>query len=368
MKKLIFKKFNQDTLAFFLTALVIMGMIVWTLQAVNYFDFVTEDGHGLQVYFFYTVLNFPKIIHRILPFIFFISIFYTIINYESRNELNIFWINGISKINFVNKLVLFSIFLMLFQIFLGSYISPTSQLKARHFLKNSNIDFFTSLVKEGKFLNITKGLTIFINKKNEDGSFSDIFLEDATKENSSKMIFAKKGFLISNEKQKIFKLNNGRVLNNEDNDINMFEFDVINFNLNNLTSNTITMPKIQEIDSINLLACFFNGLDKDAKNFKCSKDLIGEMKQELLKRFYKPIFIPVIAIFCCFLILYSKNKNNYNRNTKLIFFLSFFILVISEASLRYTVSSNLNFFAYLIMPWIIFLSAYLILYKKAKYV
>ena len=39
-----------------------MGLIVWTLQAVNYFDFVSEDGHGLKVYFSYTILNFPKII------------------------------------------------------------------------------------------------------------------------------------------------------------------------------------------------------------------------------------------------------------------------------------------------------------------
>ena len=200
MKKLIFKKFNQDTLAFFLTSLIIMGMIVWTLQAVNYFDYVTKDGHGLKVYFFYTILNFPKIIHRILPFILFISIYYTILNYELRNELNIFWINGISKINFANKLILLSILLMIFQILLGSYISPASQLKARNYLKNSNIDFFTSLIKEGKFINITQGLTIFINKKNADGSFSDIFLEDTTKGNNSKMIFSKKGVLISNEK------------------------------------------------------------------------------------------------------------------------------------------------------------------------
>ena len=97
MKKLIFRKFTRDTLAFFATSTLIMGLIVWTLQAVNYFDFVTQDGHGLKVYFLYTFFNFPKIIHRILPFIFFISLFYMIISYEAKNELSIFWVNGISK-------------------------------------------------------------------------------------------------------------------------------------------------------------------------------------------------------------------------------------------------------------------------------
>ena len=70
MKKLIFNKLYLDTASFFFTSLIIMGLIVWTIQAVNYFDFVTEDGHGLKVYFSYTILNFPKIINRILPFIF----------------------------------------------------------------------------------------------------------------------------------------------------------------------------------------------------------------------------------------------------------------------------------------------------------
>ena len=148
------------------------------------------------------MLNFPKIINRILPFIFFISLFYLIIIYEIRNELSIFWINGVRKINFANKMIFLSILIMIFQIWLGGFLSPLSQLKARDFLKNSNMDFFTSLIKHGKFINAVKGLTIFIDQKNEDGSYSDIFIDDSTKA-SSKMIYAKNGILIDNDKKNI---------------------------------------------------------------------------------------------------------------------------------------------------------------------
>ena len=135
-----------------------------------------------------------------------------IISYEVKNELSIFWINGVSKISFANNIILFSVAIMIFQIFLGSFVSPSSQFKARNYLKNSNIDFFTSLIKEGKFINAVKGLTIFIDRKNEDGSYSDIFLDDSTK-NNSKMIYAKDGILVDNQKQKIFKLFEGKVIN-----------------------------------------------------------------------------------------------------------------------------------------------------------
>ena len=86
MKKLLFIHFLKDTLFFFLLMSLSLGLIVWVIQAVNYLDFMTEDGHSFYVYFSYSVYNFPKIIHRILPFIFFISLFYQLIQYEKKNE------------------------------------------------------------------------------------------------------------------------------------------------------------------------------------------------------------------------------------------------------------------------------------------
>ena len=165
MKKLIFRKITKDSISLFLLLSLTIGIIVWVIQAVNYLDYVTQDGHGLKTYFLYTFFNFPKIIHRIIPFIFFISIFIIIINYEVRNELLIFWINGISKLKFANKILIISILLLFFQIVIGSFISPFYQYKARVYLKNSDINFFTSLIKEGKFINIVDGLTIFINNR-----------------------------------------------------------------------------------------------------------------------------------------------------------------------------------------------------------
>ena len=61
MKKLIFKKFLKDLTSFLLLVSLSIGLIVWVVQAVNFLDFVSEDGHSFKVYFFYTLLNLPKI-------------------------------------------------------------------------------------------------------------------------------------------------------------------------------------------------------------------------------------------------------------------------------------------------------------------
>ena len=61
MEKLIFKKFFIDTTIFLIIGTLSLTLIVWVIQAVNYLDFVSEDGHSFKVYFLYTLLNFPKI-------------------------------------------------------------------------------------------------------------------------------------------------------------------------------------------------------------------------------------------------------------------------------------------------------------------
>lgn len=368
MKKLIFQKFAKDTLSFFIIMCLTIGIIVWTLQAVNYFDFVTKDGHGLKTYFSYIIFNFPKIIHRIIPFIFFITLFYILTNYELRNELSIFWINGVSKIEFANKIILLSIFLTFFQIIVGSFFSPFTQYKGREFLKNSNIDYFTSLIKEGKFINAVDGLTIFIEDKNEDGTYSNIFLDDSSK-NASKMIYAKNGILIDENQRKIFKLYNGQVINKEKAKINVFAFDQIDFNLADYSSNTILVPKIQEVPSSQLLECSFKFYFKffnEKVNFKCEEKISKDINQELLKRFYKPLFIPIIAILCCYLIIVSKNNINYRRNRKIIFLLTFSFLILSEASLRYSTLSPTTIIIYLLTPWVFFSLTYLIFLNWTK--
>ena len=367
MKKLIFKKISKDTLYLFTGLCLSIGIIVWTLQAVNYLDFVTQDGHGLKTYLLYSLYNFPKIIHRIIPFIFFISLFLVISNYEKKNELVILWSNGISKLNFANKILFLSIILFFLQIFLGSFLSPLSQFKSRMILKNSDISYFSSLIKEGKFINAVNGLTIFIQKKENDGSFENIFIDDSTS-STAKMTYAREGNIIDIENKKVFQLYDGSVINNKKNKINEFNFDQISIDLSNYSTSTILVPKIQETKSIQLIKCSFLREyfkdDPDARN--CNLSINKEINQELFKRFYKPIYILIIAIISCFLIILPKTNSRYNSQLKFTFLSGLLILILSETTLRYATSSFLSMTIYIISPLIILIGTYLLLLIKTK--
>ena len=92
-----------------------------------------EDGREYSVYINYSLLNFPKIISRLFPFVLFFSIFYVLSKYELNNELMIFWNFGENKVKFINFILFVSLFLFLIQISFTSLIVPSSQDKARSF-------------------------------------------------------------------------------------------------------------------------------------------------------------------------------------------------------------------------------------------
>jgi len=373
MKKLLFAHFLKDTFFFFILMTLTLGLIVWVIQAVNYLDFITEDGHGFFVYFSYTFFNFPKIIHRILPFILFVSLFYQINRYELKNELIVYWTAGVSKLQFIKVILSFSLFFMIFQIIMGSYISPKGQDKARNFIRNSNVDFFPSLFQEGKFIDVVQNLTIFIESEKPSGTYNNIYLKEANKglDNPSRIIYAKKGYLKNLKEKKYLELFNGDIVNINGSKTNNFSFDKINFDLSEYTSKSTTFPKIQELNSKLLIKCWtYNakGKAKDLKSeiFSCDKSTIKNVKEEVFKRFYKPIYLLLLSMIACLLFFISKENKKFSLYKYIIFFFGIVVIVLSELSLRYASNNVIGFYFFITFPLFSILSLYIFSFIKSK--
>ena len=370
MEKLLFRKLITDISLRALTIAFTIGLIVWIIQAVNYLDFVIDDGHNFKIYFLYNLYNFPKIIHRILPFVFAISIFFELIKYEKNNELLIFWTNGVTKQTLIKNLINFTLIVMLIQVLIGSFISPNNQFKARLILKNSNMDFLPNLIKQGKFIDTISGLTIFINHKTDNNSFKNIYIQEGEfvdfREEDSQIIYAKEGFFI-NEDKKLFRLLDGKVISNNNNKLMSFEFDKIDYDLSKFSSRSIKKPKIQELSSIKLIKCsisLITGKKYIDDLFNCEIDKLKNFNQELYKRFIKPFYLPILTLVCCFLLSFSKEHHNYTLKTIKIFIYVFLILVLSETFMRYIQGSLIYLILFLGLPVLCFSLIYIFLIKR----
>ncbi len=375
MKKLIYRKLLSDILKNFIVLLVSLALIVWIIQAVNFLDFISEDGHGLKVYFSYTLLSLPKIISRLFIIVLFISIFYSLLKYEDKNELIIFWLNGIKKSDFINNIIKFSVILFTLLILFTTYVTPHTQDRARSFIRDSKIDFFPSLIQGKKFVDTVANLTIFVEERsNKQLIMKNLLIKEQKKgSKKSKLILAKEGKLVKENNKNIFKLKDGKIINYNDNDeITYFNFETFKFNLSNYETKTTTIPKIQEISTIRLLECFRNLnflkiIDRNLFKFNCQKDSNKNVSQELYKRIYLPMYIPLICLIASLLIFTSKENIHYNKYKLSIFIFGFILIFSSEISIKYIgINFLLDKFLFF-FPIILFFISYLTLIFLINY-
>ena len=348
MKKIVYRKIAKDCTKFFLTTIFTISLIIWVLQAVNYLDFVIEDGHGFIVYFKYTLLSFPKILSRIFPFAIFLSFAYIFLKYENKNELVIFWNFGIKKINFINFFIKFSFWFVLLGIILNAIITPFTQNKARSFLRSSDLDFFESVLKPKKFIDIINNLTIYFDEKNENGELKNIFLNDKSNLNESQTTFAKKGILEIREDRKVLVLYNGKTINILNGKISEFTFSKSDFNITKFGSTTTMHQKTQENSTAELIQCLLilNNVEENFMNKKiikinnCIIENIENIYQELYSRLIKPLYSTLLIVISLLFILRSKSDQLFKSHKLKVYFLGFLTIIFLETSSKF-ISTNL---------------------------
>ncbi len=377
MNKLIFRKFSQDIVNFFLVASFSITFIVWIIQAVNFLDLVSDDGHSLNVYFTYVSLSLPKIFSKTIIFVFFISIFYVINKYNNSNELIVFWNNGIQKIKFINFILLFSVLFLILQLFLNLFIVPKSQNLGRLYIKDSNIDFLPKLISEKKFINVMKNLTIFVEEYKKDGKLNKIYINEKIDTDNSKIIVAESGKIIKKNKKYVLRLANGGITNISKNNTYTLNFSETDYDLSDFSTKTITHTKVQEADSIEMFKCIkeiylkkkFNKnlIINSPNNDDCHNRTVESISEELYKRLILPFYTLIIALIAASLIIEPKSKY-FSRIHKLnIFLIGTSIITISQLSLKFFLNSVNITYLILLLPIFLVLFYYFVLLVLTKF-
>ena len=127
---------------------------------------------------------------------------------------------------------------------------------------------------------------------------------------------------------------------------------------------------MQELPSRKIIECsisLMKGISYREKMFLCDLNSLKNIKQEIYKRFVKPIYFPLLTLVCCFLLTFSKIENNFSYRTVKVFSCVFLLLVLSEILMRYIETSQLLFILVIILPIIIYYLIYKFLISKINY-
>jgi len=371
MKKILFRKLLIDYLSFFLIALLGSSIVVWVFQAVNFLDIMIEDGRDYTIYINYSLLNFPKILSRLYPFVLFFSIFHITSKFEYNNELLILWNFGVNKIELINFIFRFSLILMIVQIIFSSLIIPKSQDLARSFLRSSTVNFFGNFIKPQRFNDTIKDVTIYSERKDNEGNLFNLYLKKQIDQNNFQITYAKKGVFKEFNNIPVLVLFDGATITGKNDKITNFSFSKSDFPLNNFSSNTTTYKKTQELSSFRLLKCLqlLNSKKKvDEKKIEnCSKENLQNIYKELYKRFLIPFYIPLLVLIPFLLILSSKESSNYSKLKIITFLIGLFFIIFSETTVK--IISIIYFKNLLIslIPFFLLIFLYLLFFKKTHF-
>ena len=370
MKKIIFRKLLLDYMSFFIIALISSGIVIWVFQAVNFLDIMIEDGRSYSVYISYSLLNFPKILNKLFPFVLFFSLFYVTIKYENNNELIIFWNFGIDKIQLINFIFKFSIILMVIQLVFSSLIVPKSQDLARSFLRNSTVNFYENFIKPKRFNDTIKKVTIYSEKKDEEGNLYNLYLKKETNKDNFQITYAKKGFFKEFDNMPVLVLFDGETITSKNNEITNFSFSKSDFPINNTeTSSLVTQQKTQELSSYNLLKCmkFLISSKNDTNNpriLNCSTRNQNNIFKEIYKRFIIPFYILVLCLVPLLVIMLSKENLKYFKLKLVTFLVGIFFIIFSETTIRLISKSMIKNIFISLLPLIFIIILYSIFIKQ----
>ena len=376
MKKILYKNLFKDCIIFFLISLFSSAIIIWVFQAVNYLDLMVEDGRDFILYLNYTLLNFPKILTKLIPFVIFFSISYIISKYETNNELMIFWNIGINKIELVNFFLKLSLIILILQLFLTAFIVPTFQEISRNLIRGSEFTFGESLFKPKKFNDTIKNLTIYIDDKDQDGYLKNVYIKKNISENSFQVTFAKTGKFIQKGNNNILELYEGQTINKNDNKISNFTFSKSDFYFLENETGIFVVNKIQEMSTLDMFVCLNNILNLNFKIFKninedskhnCSSNGIGNIYKELYKRFILPFYVPILILITQLLIIKNKEFKNYSKYKLIIFLLGFLIIIFSESTLKIVENNFIDNLDIILFPLFLILFFYLYFFYLFKF-
>ncbi len=373
LKNKIYKYFTFEILKEFLTILFAFTAIAWTVRAVNFLDLIVEDGHSIKTYLTFSLLNLTNIVTKFIPLTFFIALTVSIAKFERQNEFLILWTAGLNKIKIVNLFFLISILILCIQIFFSTFITPNALSKSRSLVKLSDLNSINSIIKTNDFSDSFKSVTFYVETKNENNEMENIFIRDEnnafknltsdTSDSVNTTIIARTG-LIDNKK---LILNDGLMqTQNKDGVLKNINFKKTEFIINSLVPRTIIEPKLQETLTSNLILCTLKKEEHKASGLRnCNYDnnYNKDVVETLARRIGMPIYIPVLALICSFLLVSTKNKKRYLRKY-LYFAVGFFILVLAEVMVRYSGFSKLNTLIYFLFPFALTPIIYLILIKK----
>lgn len=193
---MIYKKYIIKTILYpLLTLAFILTTLVWITQIFKLL-YLIDKGIAFAEFFKLITLILPSLFFIISPLIVVLAVIYVYNKLQNERQLIILKVSGLSNFSIAKPALLVATFVTLFGYYVSLYLMPLSYNKLKIELNNFKENYVSGIIDERTFNQVSKYVTIYVDKKNDNGSLEGIILFDNKNPEQQSVLFAKIGKII----------------------------------------------------------------------------------------------------------------------------------------------------------------------------
>lgn len=298
---------KQIFIGFLLVSLSLLAML-WLTQSLRFVEMVTRQGLPVYLFAEMTSLLMPRIFNVLSPIAAFVAVLFVYNRMINDRELVAMQAAGISPWNSATAAFLIGIILTIFNIYVMNWGIPQAERTFRDLEWRVKNNMTQMMFREGEFTTLKNGITVFIDKHEDDGSVSGIFVSDESKPDKKITLTAEKGRLLQAETgPRILFINGVR----QEMDKKTFKFNSLTFTRYSAEFNTSksSKKKDQTVREKNIFELLNSGNDASLSLSEKRKNIV-EGNRRIIYPWYNLLF----ALFACVgLLVSSFNRRGQTR-------------------------------------------------------
>jgi lipopolysaccharide export system permease protein len=170
--------------------------LIWLTQSLRFVELVVNRGLTFRVFLQLTSLLIPSFVAVILPITTFVVVQFVYQRLAGDRELTVLRAAGLSPLMLARPALALCVVSMAACFALNLYVVPASLTAFREFQFEIRNRIAAFLLQEGVFTPVSDDLTVYVRKRDPDGTLHGILVDDARDQNSHATILAERGRLV----------------------------------------------------------------------------------------------------------------------------------------------------------------------------
>ena len=202
-------------------------------------DTVVNNGQSARVFLEFTALLLPRVLSVVLPIAAFAATLFAVNRLFGDSEIVAMLASGMPGTALFRPVLLFSSALLIVILGITLYAVPTAQREIRDRITEIRGDVASAFLREGAFLNPSRGVTVYIREIGRPGEMLGIFVHDERNPSQIATYTAERALLLTDDSSTRLVMIDGiaQIMSDDNKDsLSLLRFDQFSYDMTKFTN------------------------------------------------------------------------------------------------------------------------------------